>query len=106
MFWTDNWIDGQSLHQWAPRLSRLVYTRAKKRSVFEALSTGNWVQDRKGAITVRVLTEVHKVWDLIAEWSLYPDQEDKHIWLLSNSGIYFAKSAYAGFFIGSTIFSP
>jgi hypothetical protein len=45
-----------------------------------------------------------KVWDLAASWILHPEQEDKHIWLLSSSGNYTAKSAYDGFFIGSTTF--
>jgi hypothetical protein len=51
-----------------------------------------------------VLTDFFNVWDLAASWILHPEQEDKQIWLLSSSGNYTAKSAYDGFFIGSTTF--
>jgi hypothetical protein len=43
-----------------------------------------------GAITVNVLSDFLKVWDLTADWALDPDQEDKHIWQLSSSGFYSA----------------
>jgi hypothetical protein len=98
LFWIDNMIDGQILHHLAPHLSRMISSRAKSRSVFEALSTGYWVQDIRGAITVRVLTEFLKVWNLIADWTLYLDQEDKHIWLLSNSGIFFFNEGISHFY--------
>jgi hypothetical protein len=104
LFWTDKWLNGQSLQQLAPHLVRLVSSRARKRSVQDALTTGSWVQDIRGAITVNVLTEFFKVWDLAASWILHPEQEDKHIWLLSSSGNFTAKSSYDGFFIGSTTF--
>jgi hypothetical protein len=64
LFWTDKWFNGQSLHQLAPHLVRLVSSRAKKRSVHDALTTGSWVQDIRGAITVNVLTDFFRVWDL------------------------------------------
>jgi hypothetical protein len=106
MFWIDKWIDGQSLSQLAHHLVKLVSSRAKKRSVHDALTSRNWVQDIRGAITVSVLSEFLKVWDLTAGRALHPDQEDEHIWLLSSSGFYSAKSEYAGFFLGATILKP
>jgi hypothetical protein len=54
--------------------------------------------------TINVLTDFFRVWDLAANWILHPEQEDKHIWLLSSSEKYTAKSSYDGFFIGSTTF--
>ena len=106
LFWTDKWIDGQSLCQLAPHLVKTVSSRAKKRSVHNALTTREWVQDIRGAITLNVLSEFFKVWDLTAHWDLQQDHEDKHIWLLSSSGLYSTKSAYTGFFFGSTTFNP
>ena len=100
------WIDGQSLSQLAPHLVKLVSSRAKNRSVYDALTLRNWVNDIRGAITVNVLSDFLKVWDLTTDWAPHPDQEDKHIWLLSSSGIYSVKSAYVGFFLGATTFKP
>jgi hypothetical protein len=37
---------------------------------------------------------------------LQPGVEDAHVWQLSTSGQYSAKSAYEAFFIGSTTFRP
>jgi hypothetical protein len=42
MFWTDKWIDGQSLSQLAPHLVKSVSSRAERRSVHDALTTRNW----------------------------------------------------------------
>jgi hypothetical protein len=55
----------------APHLVKLVSSRAKKRSVHDALTTGSWVQDIRGAITVNVPTDF--VWDLAANWILHPE---------------------------------
>jgi hypothetical protein len=88
LFWTDRWIHSQNMQQLAPHLFKLVSARAKKRSVYDALSGDDWVHDIRGAITVTVLTEFLKVWDILDGWTLYPDQDDKLIWLLSPSGVY------------------
>jgi hypothetical protein len=79
LFWTDKWIDGQSLSQLAPHLVKLVSSRAKMRIVHDALNSRNWVHDIRGAIIVNVLSDFLKVRDLTADWALDPDQEDKHI---------------------------
>jgi hypothetical protein len=99
-------IDGQSLCQLAPHLVKTISSRAKKRSVHNALTTRGWVQDIRGAITLSVLSEFFNVWDLTVHWDLHQDHEDKHIWLLSSSGLHSTNSAYAGFFFGSTTFKP
>lgn len=106
LFWTDRWTHDQNMEQSAPHLFKLVSARAKKRKVYDALSGEYWVHDIRGAITVTILTEFLKVWGILDGWTLYPDQDDKLIWLLSPSGVYSAKSTYEGFFIGSTSFRP
>ena len=40
------------------------------------------------------------------DFQLQPEVEDRHIWRLSSNGQYSAKSAYDGFFLGSTLFGP
>jgi hypothetical protein len=105
LFWTDNWIDGQSLCQLAPHLVQMVSSRAKMRNVHDALISRSRVHDIRGVITVNVLSDFLKVWDLTTDWVLTPDQEDKHSWRLSSSGLYSAKSAYTDFFLGATTFN-
>jgi hypothetical protein len=51
-FWTDKWLHGQSLALLVPHLFRVVYKRAKKRTVFEALTDMKWISDVRGASTV------------------------------------------------------
>ena len=48
--------------------------------------------------------DVLHLWEMLYNFELEPDVEDVHIWRLSNSGQYSAKSAYEGFFMGSTQF--
>jgi hypothetical protein len=60
------------------------------------------VQDIKGPLIVAILAEYLMLWDVLADWTLQPEVEDKHIWQLSISGIYSVKSAYEGLFIAST----
>jgi len=57
-------------------------------------------------MTVEVMVEFINLWDLLYDFQLQPEVEDAHIWRLSSSGQYSAKSAYEGFFIGSTLFGP
>jgi hypothetical protein len=47
-----------------------------------------------------------QLWDLLSGFELHPEVEDSHIWQLSNSEQYSTKSAYEGFFFGSTFFAP
>jgi hypothetical protein len=56
-------------------------------------------------VTVQVLLEFLNLCDLIDEVPLQPGVEDTHIWRLSTSGKYSAKSAYNAFFQGSIPFN-
>ena len=106
LFWTDKWLHGQSLEMLAPLLFNSVSSRAKKRTVYDALTDGRWVADIRGARTVGVLTEFLDLWDLLAEVVLQPEVDDSHIWRFSSTGKYSAKSAYEAMFIGATHFKP
>ena len=57
-------------------------------------------------MTLEVTVEFLNLWDLLYDFQLQPEVEDAHILRLSSSGQYSAKSAYEGFFIGSTLFGP
>lgn len=105
-FWTDRWLPGKSFEHSYPHLFAAVATRAKGRTVFDALNNRRWISDLKGALTVNVLLEYLQLWDLLENVELQPEVEDTHIWQFSSSGLYSAKSAYEALFTGSTQFSP
>jgi len=46
------------------------------------------------------------LWDLIEGVVLQQDSPDQHIWRLSSSGQYTAKSAYDALFQGAIAFAP
>ena len=71
----------------------------------QALVNHAWVSDILGGLPVGVLIDYLRLWDILANIQLQPGIEDKHIWRFSSSGQYSAKTAYEGFFLGSTIFS-
>jgi hypothetical protein len=106
LFWTDRWLHGQCIADLAPRLYATVpKRRIKKFTVHEALTDRTWVKDIQGALTVGAIVDFLQLWDLLSGFELHPEVEDPHIWRLS-SGQYSAKSAYEGFFFGSTFFAP
>jgi hypothetical protein len=76
LFWTDRWLHGQSLAQLVPNLYGSVPNRARKRTVFEAMTELRWARDIRGAITVAVLAEYFRMWDLLSEVVLQPDVDD------------------------------
>jgi hypothetical protein len=45
------------------------------------------------------VAEYFRLWDLLSEVVLQPDVDDSHVWQVSPSGSYSAKSAYEGFFM-------
>ena len=107
LFWKDRWLDGHSIQELAPRVFALVSNRrANKRTVREALTNEKWLEDIQGAILVEGLLEFLEVWDLISLVELQVGTPDKHIWRLSNSGEYSAKSAYEVLFQGVILFRP
>jgi hypothetical protein len=106
LFWTDRWLHGQSLDKLVPHLFGSISSRAKKRTVYEALTNGRWVTDIRGAHTVIVLAEYLNLWQLLTEVVLQPDVDDSHIWQFASTGKYSAKSAYEAMFIGATQFNP
>jgi hypothetical protein len=55
-----------------------------------------------GALTVGVFADLLDLWYELQTIQLHPDMEDKHIFRFAPDGIYSAKAAYDGLFIGST----
>jgi len=87
-------------------LPAAITPRARNRSVFDAFTGARWITDIKGAFTLDVLVEYLALWDLLSEVTLHSDIDDVHVWQLSTTGQYTAKSAYEALFIGATGFGP
>ena len=51
-FWTYGWLLDQSLKQTLPHLCSAVAVRARKRTVFDAITDGRWISDIRGALSV------------------------------------------------------
>jgi hypothetical protein len=58
----------------------VVSIRARKKTVYDALTDRCWVSDIREALTVVVLEEFLALWDLLSEVMLQPEVEDLHIW--------------------------
>jgi hypothetical protein len=58
----------------------------------------------QGALTVGVIVDYLHLWELLMDFPLQTEVEHRHLWRLSSNGQYSAKSAYEGFFLGSTLF--
>ena len=107
LFWTDRWLHGQCIADLAPRLFAIIpKRRIKQRTVQDAFTNQSWISDIKGAITVGVIIDYLHLWDVLSDFFLQPDVEDRHIWWFSSDGQYSAKTAYKGFFVGSIPFEP
>jgi hypothetical protein len=71
--------------------------------LLEPLTDTKWLIDIKGGLTVDVFAYLLDLWDELQNIQLHPDMEDKHIFWFAIDGIYSAKAAYDGLFIGSTM---
>ncbi|WVZ54502.1 hypothetical protein U9M48_005288, partial [Paspalum notatum var. saurae] len=86
----------------APNLVLAIFKRTRKqRTVFQALTNRRWVKDIRGALTVQVLVEYVKVWEMVDDVILEPGVPDHFRWRFTQSGQYSCKSAYQSFFLGT-----
>ena len=107
LFWKDNWLDGKSIQVIALEVAAVVpKRRANKRTVLEALTNQRWLEDIQGQMSSDAVMEYLVLWDLIEGVVLQQDSPDPHIWRLSSSGQYTAKSAYDALFQGAISFAP
>ena len=105
LFWTDRWLHGQCIADLVPLLFAIIpKMRIKQRTVQDALTNQSWISDMKGATTVGVIIDYLHLWDVLSDFFLQPDVEDRHIWRFSSDGQYSVKTAYKGFCCGDYIF--
>jgi len=101
LFWTDRWLQGQSVSDLAPCLSNAVGPRIKKqRTVAQALNRDTWVRDITGALTVQVILENLLIWDRTRDIQLDDNLMDTICWKWTLDRVFTTASAYQSFFIG------
>lgn len=106
-FWTDRWLHGKRIADWAPSLFAAVNKKAvRSRTVQEAINGSSWVLDIRGNFSSMAFSEFFQIWDLVREVQLLSDVPDQHIWTPSPSGSYSSKSAYDLFMMGRVGFAP
>jgi hypothetical protein len=106
LFWKDCWLGGQSIQELGPNLSMLISTRVSKRRTVAQGLVARWVRDIRGALTVPVIIEFLKLWEILDEFGLQPGVDDQHKWRLEQDGSYSSRSAYKACFQGSIRFVP
>jgi hypothetical protein len=106
-FWTDRWLHGKRIADWAPSLFAAINKKAVRSRTFqEAINGSSWVLDIRGNFSSMVFSEFFQIWDLVREVRLLSDVPDQHIWTPSSSGSYSSKSAYDHFMMGKVGFAP
>jgi hypothetical protein len=66
LFWTDRWPNSSSFAELAPNLVLVVPKKARKQcTVAQALANRRWVKGIRGALTVQVLVEYLKIWEMV-----------------------------------------
>jgi len=94
LFWTDRWLQGQSLADLAPCLCAAVGPRIKKqRIVAQALHEDGWIRDISGALTVQVIMDYLLVWNLTRDVQLVPGRPDNICWKWTSDKCYSTSSA-------------
>ncbi|WVZ89606.1 hypothetical protein U9M48_035985 [Paspalum notatum var. saurae] len=99
--WTDWWLHGCTVGELAPNLIHLIPKRSKKQRTIQGLNR-SWGAGIQGALTVQVIVEYLKLWELVGDFTLQPSVADQHTWKLTNSGLCTSKSAsntFLGYFL-------
>ena len=74
--------------EWAlPHLFNAIAVRARKRTVYDAITGGRWISDIRGALSVQVMIEYLHLWELLSNVVLQREAEGTHIWKFTTSGL-------------------
>jgi len=102
LFWSDRWLDGWTIKEIAPLIFASVGSRKRGATVAEALQNHNWVRHITAPLTMQVLLEFDKLFDMVERFSL-SDAPDTFTWTLSADRAYSAASAYGAMFLGCSM---
>ncbi|WVZ52423.1 hypothetical protein U9M48_003478, partial [Paspalum notatum var. saurae] len=84
-----------------------VSKKARRRcTVSQALTNRRWVTDIKGSLTIQVLVECVKVWELVDGVTLQLGVPDQFHWRFTQSEQYSCQFAYQALFLGTNKFGP
>jgi hypothetical protein len=104
-FWSDRWLNGQMIQDFAPEVVRMVSSRPfNSRTVAQVLHNWQWVCDIVNHSSLIGLQQYLQLWDALSGVVLN-QEEDRHVWVHSSSGE-FSKSCYSTFFMGAISFQP
>jgi hypothetical protein len=107
LFWKDRWLHGKKVKDIAPNICDMVPKRiANKQKASEALQNLNWTADFRRALSVTTILEFMVLFQQVEEVTLQSGVPDTHIWRLSSTGQYSARSAYTALFQGDVFFEP
>ncbi|GJN00375.1 hypothetical protein PR202_ga17800 [Eleusine coracana subsp. coracana] len=105
LFWTDRWLHGKKISDYAPSLAAAVPKQHKLvRTVQEALTDNAWADDVEGALISDVIMEHIRLCYRLLSVNLQVGVKDIVRWRWTSSGQYSASSAYSAFFMGVTAF--
>ena len=103
LFWEDRWLQGLSISELAPCLYNAIGACTRRsRTVADGCSHRSWVQDITGALTIQVLLDYLRVWDLVETTELHTDTQDKLLWKWTPDQNFSTASAYRAFFLGQS----
>ena len=99
LFRLDNWINGSSASRIAPYLFQVISKRVtKRRAVAEALAHRMWIQNIRGDLSVLVLRDYIRLWQVVADVHISRQTRTASF----GDGTYTAASAYRIMHQGST----
>ena len=105
-FWSDRWLNGQRIQDFAPEVVNMVSSKPfSSRTVAQALHNGQWVRDITNPLSLIGLHQYLQLWDALSGVVLN-QEEDRHVWVHSSSGVFSSKSCYSALFMGAITFQP
>jgi hypothetical protein len=103
LFWTDLWLEGQSIADIAPDLVGAVSNRRHtRRTVFSALQHDAWISDIIGACMLAVIMQYLDIYHRVEVIVLNSDMPDRLVWRWTTSSQYSLSSTYAVMFYGQS----
>jgi hypothetical protein len=86
LFWTDRWLDGSCIQDFAPAVVANVGKRAiSPRTVAHALQNWQWISDIETPLNLPGLQQYLNLWDALRGVVL-TQEADRHVWIHSSSG--------------------
>jgi hypothetical protein len=87
LFWTDPWLDGQTIATKAPDLVAAVGNRSQKSRIVQAALQGNsWIRDITRALTIPAIVQYLHLRERVEQVQLQSSVPDSISWCWSASG--------------------